>query len=409
MLQSQVDSALVQAQAEMRGTRRSAGLPLRVGAACLVAVATAVHYTDYGPLIPVMLRDLHIAASQAGLMSTLLFVGLAITYLPGGILVDRYGQRPVLLGSLVVMTVSGVLLPLWPNIFWILTWRAFIGFGAGAAFIAGAGVVADVEKNASLAQGLYGGCIQVGSGLGLLLTPFISAQVGWQGTFVCWGLASVPALLAWVWVRDSQEVRRESKSDVLAGLRSPAVWSLGLAHMGTFGVGNAIAAWIAVYLIHQYGISLGLAATFGAFGLISGAFIRPLGGFLLGRKQIGSMALLRMGTILAALGVIILALPLRIPALGIAGMIAIALGSTFPYTSVFASAARLRTVSKGVAQGLLSVIACQTLLWGPPLIGFLYQLTGSFSLPFVSILFFSVIAINAAFLAGPAFQYERRV
>ncbi len=195
----------------------------------------------------------------------------------------------------------------------------------------------------------------------------------------------------------------------MAGLRSPSVWSLGLAHMGTFGVGNAIAAWISVYLIHQYSISLALAATFGAFGLISGALIRPLGGFLLGRKVIGSIALLRMGTILAALGVAVLALPLRLPALAVVGMIFIAIGSTFPYTSVFDSAAQLRTVSKGVAQGMLSVIACQTLLWGPPLIGFLYQQTGNFSLPFGVILFFSAIAINASILAGPAFKQEMRL
>jgi nitrate/nitrite transporter NarK len=374
-----------------------------------VAMATAVHYTDYGPLIPVMLKDLHIAASQAGLMSTLLFIGLAVTYLPGGILVDRYGQRPVLLGALFFMTVSGALLPLWPNIYWILACRAFVGFGTGAAFIAGAGVVAGVEKHAALAQGLYGGCVQIGSGLGLLITPLLALRIGWQGTFLFWGLTGLLALLAWLFVRDGWVAPLEKKVDVVAGLRSPAVWSLGLSHMGTFGVGNAIAAWISVYLVHQYGISLGLAATFGACGLIAGALIRPLGGFLIGRGVIGAISVLRMGTTLAALGVAVLALPLRLPLLAVLGMTAIAIGSTLPYTSVFDSAAQLRTVSKGVAQGLLSVVACQTLLWGPPLIGFLYQMTGNFSLPFGSILFFSVIAINASIIAGPAFQHERRL
>lgn len=406
MLRSHVETALVQPHAQER--RRSASIPLRIGASCLVAIATAVHYTDYGSLIPVMLKTLNIAASQAGLMSTLLFIGLAVTYLPGGILVDRYGQRPVLLGSLLLMVVSGVLLPLWPNIFWILACRAFIGFGSGAAFIAGTGVVAGVEKQAALAQGLYGGCVQIGSGLGLLATPLLADRFGWQGAFVFWGLVSLPALLAWLFVHDGWEAKSEKRVDVGAGLRSPSVWSLGLSHMGTFGVGNAIAAWITVYLVHQYGISLGLAATFGACGLISGALLRPIGGLLIGRKLIGSIPLLRVGTALTALGVAVLALPLRLPALAVVGMTSIAIGSTLPYTSVFDSAAQLRTVGKGVAQGLLSVIACQTLLWGPPLIGFIYQLTGNFSLPFGSILFFSAIAINASILAGPAFQYERR-
>lgn len=408
MMQSHASNAVVQPQIRMRG-HGSASLPVRIGAACLVALATAVHYTDYGPLIPVMLKDLRIPASQAGLMSTLLFIGLAVTYLPGGILVDRYGQRVVLLGSLMLMTLGGVLLPLWSQIYWILACRILIGFGSGAAFIAGAGVVAGVEKHAALAQGLYGGCIQIGSGLGLLATPLLSIPFGWQGAFLFWGMAGLPALLFWMFISDEWETRRESKVDVVAGVRSPAVWLLGLSHMGTFGVGNAIAAWIAVYLVSQYGISLGLAATFGSLGLIAGAVIRPLGGLLLERKLVGAIALLRGGTLLAALGVALLALPLRQPALAVLGLSALALGSTLPYTSVFDSAAQLKTVSKGVAQGLLSVIACQTLLWGPPLIGYLYQVTGTFFLPFGTILFFSVIAINASFLAGPAFSRERRV
>src|SRR5579883_3570705 len=146
MLQSQAENYVVQTATDLRRQGRSANIPLRICAACLVAMATSVHYTDYGPLIPEMLKSLHITASQAGLMSTLLFIGLAVTYLPGGILVDRYGQRPVLLGALLLMTISGVLLPLWPNIYWILACRALIGFGVGAAFIAGAGVVASLEK-----------------------------------------------------------------------------------------------------------------------------------------------------------------------------------------------------------------------------------------------------------------------
>lgn len=390
----------------MRG--RAAGFSVRIGAACLVALATAVHYTNYGPLIPAMLKNLHIPPSQAGLMSTLLFLGLAVTYLPAGMLVDRYGQRPVLLGSLLVMTLGGVLLPLWPRIYWILACRAVIGFGSGAAFIAGAGVVAGVERHAALAQGLYGGSIQIGSGLGLLVTPLLAGRFGWQGAFFCWGLIAIPALLLWLFVNDSWEAPRRNTVDVQAGLRSPSVWSLGLSHMGTFGVGNAIAAWIAVYLVSQYGLSLGLAASVGAAGLIAGALFRPLGGWLLGHKIVGAIALLRVCTILVALGVIVLALPFHLPLLALPGLFLLSVGSTLPYAAVFDSAAQLRTVSKGLAQGWLSVIACQTLLWGPPLIGYLYQLTGSFSLPFGAILFFSLIAINASFLAGPAFRHERR-
>ena len=369
MMQSQVHGTDAHVQIRTSRQRRSQSAGLRVGAACLAAMATAVHYTDYGPLIPVMLKDLHIPASQAGLMSTLLFLGLALTYLPGGMLIDRYGQRAVLVGALTLMTLGGVLLPYWPQMTWILACRIVIGLGSGAAFIAGAGIVAEVEKHAGLAQGLYGGSVQIGSGLGLLATPALSGPFGWQGAFLFWGMASLPALLLWQYMGDKKQTPDASRVHVLAGLRSPVVWSLGFVHMGTFGVGNAIAAWIAVYLVSQYGLSLELAAACGALGLIAGAIIRPLGGMLLGRKLIDSVALLRICTILAALGVILLALPLRQPLLVLFSLGTLSIGATLPYAAVFASAAQLRTVSQGIAQGILSIIACQTLVWGPLLIG----------------------------------------
>ena len=386
--------------------RQASSVPLCIFAVCLTSVVTAVHYTNYGPLIPVMRTDLHISSGQAGLLSTFLFLGLAVMYIPAGILIDRVGPRPVLIGSCILLTIGGVLLPLYPNLLWVLACRTIVGFGTGGAFVAGANVAASMGKHAPLAQGLYGGAIQVGSGCGLLITPLLYAWVGWRGSFLIWGLLGLLAVLAWLFIDDGQTGHRESKTDLGAGLRSPSVWTLGLSHLGTFGLGNAIAAWIAVYLAHQYGLPLALAATLGSFALLTGMFFRPLGGILIARRTIGAIPLLRIGTILSSLGLALLVIPLRLPLLVIAGLAAIAIGTTTPYTSVFNEAAKLRKVNKGIAQGLVSIISIPTVIIGPPLIGLIYGDTGNISLAFSSILFFGFIAIIASFLAGPAVRRE---
>jgi len=272
--------------------------------------------------------------------------------------------------------------------------------------VAGAGVAASMGRHSPLAQGLYGGSVQIGSGLGLLFTPFLYAWFGWRGAFFFWGLLAILVVITWLIVNDGQEEDTSTRVNVKAGLRSPAVWTLGLSHMGTFGLGNAIAAWIAVYLAHQYGLSLGLAATLGSLALLTGMFFRPLGGILIGRGIIGAIPLLRLGTIMGFIGVAFLALPLHFPFFVVVGMALIAIGATIPYTSVFNEAARLRDVGKGVAQGLVSVISVPTVILGPPLIGFLFGYTGNFSLAFGSILIFSAIAVTSAFLAGPAVGRE---
>lgn len=378
----------------------------RIIASCFTSMMIAVHYTNYSPLISTMQAELHINSGQAGLFSTLLFLGLAVTYIPAGILADRVGAHRVLIGSCLLLGIGGILLPLFTNLPWLLACRALIGFGSGGAFVAGAGVAAGLGQHASLGQGLYGGATQIGSGLGLLITPQLLPHLGWRGSFLFWGLLSSSTVLLWLVINDGQEIHKPNHIDLKAAIRSPSVWTLGLSHLGTFGLGNAIAAWITIYLVTQYNLSLALAATIGSFGLLSGMFFRPLGGVLLARRVIGAIPLLRVGTIMGCLGVGLLALPLHFSLFVVVGMSLIAIGSTIPYTSVFNSAANLRSVGKGVAQGFVSSISSPTVILGPPLIGFLVDRTGNFTLAFGSIMIFGGIAIIASFLAGPAVKYE---
>lgn len=400
------DISDVAIESEARPQRRPSSVPLRICAACITSVVVAVNYTNYGPLIPLLSKELHINGGQAGLLSTFLFLGLAVMYIPAGALTDRFGPRPVLVGFSIVLVLGGVLLPLVPNLTWILACRMLIGFGSGGTFVAGAGVAASLGKYAPVGQGLYGGSVQIGSGLGLLLTPLLASRFNWQGAFLCWGLLGIASIVVWLLVDDGFKPHDRQKIDVRAGLRSPAVWWLGLSHMGTFGLGNAIAAWIAVYLAHQYGLSLGLAATLGSIALLSGVFFRPLGGILIARRIIGAIPLLRVGTILGGAGVLLLALPLSFAPLTALGIAMIALGSTIPYTSVFNEAARLKGVGKGIAQGLASMYSTPTILVGPPLIGLLFSHSGSITLAFTVILPFAAVAIIASFLAGPAVRRE---
>jgi nitrate/nitrite transporter NarK len=81
--------------------------------------------------------------------------------------------------------------------------------------------------------------------------------------------------------------------------RSRALWTIGLVHLGTLGLGQAIAPWLAVYFALSYGLPLDLAAMLGAVGLLAGMLFRPLGGLLLSRKVFTHSALMRAGTTLA--------------------------------------------------------------------------------------------------------------
>lgn len=397
---------------QQRVPSQVSSVPVRIVATCLTAVMVACHFTNASSLLATIQTQLHISSGQAGLFSTLLFAGLALAYIPAGMLGDRFGPRPVALWSCILMTAGAMALPLFPNVTWMLICRMVVGVGSGGAIIMGAGVASGLGRSASLGQGLYGGATQVGSGLGLLITPHLLALFGWRGSFLFWGLLGTLTIFAWLFINDGSGQRPSGST--MAGhlgtaVRSPAVWTLGLSHMGTFGLGNVIAAWITLYLTRQYGLPLTFAATIGSCGLLAGMFIRPLGGILIARRVISAISLLRLGTLLGCLGVGLLVIPLRFPPCAVVGMVLIAIGSTLPYTAVFNTAADLQTVSKGMAQGLVSVISCPAVLLGPPLIGFLLDQTRNFTAGFGVMVLFGCVAVLASFLAGPAVLRESRV
>src|SRR5712692_1876327 len=398
---------------ERRSKRHlSMHMAVRSGALVLAAVAISCHFTNYGPLIPLLQGALHASSWQVGLLSTLLYTGIGLTYLLGGVFADRWGSRRVLFGSLLLVGGAGCFLPLFPNLIWIVCMRALIGLGSGAAIVA-ASQAARVGPYAALGQGVFGGAMQAGAALGLFVTPALLSSFGWQGTFLTWGLLGLVAaggcLLA---LGDEPVPVASGRRRIREAWQSGALWSLGLVHFGTLGLGQAIAPWLALYLAMSYGMPVGVAAAIGAWGLLAGMLFRPLGGWLLSRGRCGHVFLLRTGTLLACGGVILLALPLHVPLLTAWGITILACGTTLPYAAVFDQAGRIgktRALGPGTAQGVVSVISAPASAFGPPLIGVLLERSGSFSVAFGALTLVGLLALTAAILAGPMLKRVSRL
>ncbi len=390
----------------------SARMALRSSALVLAAVAIACHFTNYGPLIPLLQSTLHASSWQVGLLSTLLYVGIGLTYLLGGVFADHWGARRVLFGSLLLIGGGGCFLPLFPTLVWIVCMRALIGLGSGAAIVA-ASQAARVGPYAALGQGVFGGAMQAGAALGLFATPAFLGFFGWQGAFVAWGLLGLVAAGGCVVALRDEPVPVTSRPHrIREAWQSGALWSLGLVHFGTLGLGQAIAPWLALYLAMSYRMPVGVAAVIGAWGLLAGMLFRPLGGWLLSRGQCGHLFMLRTGTLLACGGVILLALPLHVPLLSAWGITWLSCGTTLPYAAVFDQAGRIgktRALGPGTAQGVVSMISAPASAFGPPLIGVLLERGGSFTPAFGALTLVGLLALTAALLAGPMLKRVSRL
>ena len=89
-----------------------------------------------GVIAPNLAEELHLSASEIGLLASLFFFSFSAAQIPLGLALDRYGPRRCMLFCAGV-AVTGALLFAWaPSPGWLITARILLGLGASCYFMA---------------------------------------------------------------------------------------------------------------------------------------------------------------------------------------------------------------------------------------------------------------------------------
>lgn len=371
-------------------------MTIRLAAACLMGWAATTNYTNHAAVLPVLMAELAFGPVQAGLLSTVFFVTLAVACVPAGMLSDRLGPTRVGTAGLVAAFASNLALGYARQFPDLLVIKVVGGLGCGLAFIAGMRYAALVVPPARVhrALGLYGGFVQLGGGTALYLIPLLASLVGWRRAFIV--SSGLIALSAVAWLALAPAVRPSlAAAPLTEAARSRKVWTLGLVHTATFGLAVLVGIWVTTFLVHEFGLSLVSAGAAGSTILALGVLSRPLGGWLIDRGVLGAGALMKLTVLTGALGLAVLAWPGR-PLIVAAGAI-MALGVAFnaPYAAVMSTTGAILPRAPGAAVGLVSGVGVLAIAVGAPAVGALFASSGGFSLPFGSLAAFSLLVFWA--------------
>ncbi len=364
-----------------RSKATSSAWPL--ASVCLFAWALATTYTNHAPLIPVFIEELGFSATEAGILTLAFFLCLAAASLPAGILSDRLGPKNICTFGLTIVFISNAGLGWAYSFEQFMLLKAIGGFGAGLGFIAGVRYVTVVFRTGRifLAQGLYGGCIQLGAGTSLYVMPILFQSLNMSGAFfVSSGLIAI-TLVFWILVAPDRRVQLTSTSWSLA-MGSRTVWVLTFAHTGTFGLAMLVGTWITAFLYQDLGLSLSTAGSLGSVVLISGILARPAGGFIIDQGWIASRTMIRVSLLSGTLGLALLALPDRPIWEALFGLILIGFAFSLPYSAVMNSATASFPESPGSAVGIVGGFSLILIALGAPAMGALYAQTANFQLAF---------------------------
>jgi NNP family nitrate/nitrite transporter-like MFS transporter len=343
--------------------------------------------------------DLHLSPAQKGLMTAIPLLGGSILRLVFGQLTDRIGPRKA--GCIGIAMTTLPLLGGWlwaDSIDKVYLVGLLLGV-AGASFAVALPMASRwyPPKYQGLALGIAGAG-NSGTVLATLFAPRLAETLGWHAIF---GLALLPlAAMAVVFLtlaREAPTTAAPAKiTDFLAVLAERDTYLFSLFYGVTFGGFVGLASFLSILLHDQYGISKVAAGDLTSLCVISGSFLRPVGGFLADRLGgirmlsilYGAAALLALG--IAQLPTLWLAVTLLFLLMGCLGV-----GNG----SVFQLVPQRYGKRVGIATGILGAAGGLGGFCLPTIVGFLKQLTGSYASGLAVLAGLAVVALVALAVA----------
>jgi ACS family D-galactonate transporter-like MFS transporter len=169
---------------------------LRWGIALILGFGVLVNYIDRGALSVAQapLQDeLHFGPKEFGLLSGAFFWIYALTQVPIGIALDRFGVTVVSRIGALLWSLASVLTAIAPNIGLLFAARGFLGLAEAPTFPANAKAVGYwfPRNERGRATSLFDAAAKLSNGIGVLFTAWLLTLYGWRGMFWSTALLSL--------------------------------------------------------------------------------------------------------------------------------------------------------------------------------------------------------------------------
>lgn len=145
------------------------------------------------PMLPAISNDLNISETMLGVIMGSFMVCMAFPQIPIGVLSDRYGRRPFIIGGILIFSFGLLLFGEARSEYQLLVARSLSGFGAAMFFSTAYTIVNDIYSTVERGKGM--GIISMTVGLGTvcgyILGGVMGGIYGWRAVFICMFWASL--------------------------------------------------------------------------------------------------------------------------------------------------------------------------------------------------------------------------
>lgn len=234
-------------------------------------------------------HELSLSDTQFGfLVATPVLTG-SISRMFLGIWTEKFGGRIVFPLQMLVTSVAVWLLTSVHTYEMFLVAALGLGF-AGGSFIIGVSYVSRWfdTKNQGTALGIFG-VGNVGAAITNFAAPFLVVALGWEGTAQVYAVVlAATSVLFYIFAKvDPSHEQRQSTgkggmslAEQLAPLKKAQVWRFAIYYFFVFGAFVALASFLPRYYVGAYGLSLTTAGVLAGLYSLPGSIFRAVGGWM---------------------------------------------------------------------------------------------------------------------------------
>ena len=240
------------------------------------------------PVLTLIIHELGISHTQAGLLMSLFALPGIFLSIPGGILFDRYGTKKITITCFLFMIVGTLIVVFGRTFLHLAFGRVLSGVGA---LILSIGLPQFLSKwfngrELGTAMGIFNTALPLGTIISFVSFGILGKNYGWQASVSVGGFVSLFALMVFlVFYRPHPPIKNNSPQGKKIGFSSfrnagISIWIVGLAWMWFNASTISFATFAPDFFIKDKGFSIEFAGFLTSF-LVWGSFLfSPVVGYV---------------------------------------------------------------------------------------------------------------------------------
>ena len=167
------------------------------------------------PILPLYAKSFNVSYTLVSLAISMYAFGRFIVDLPVGIIVDKFGRRPLMIFGTLILTITSFLNASAPTFALFLLYRFIEGVGSAMWMTSRTTLLADILKPEERGRILsyFQAFMLVGSAAGPTIGGIVAAMWGITAPFYFYAVAGgISLILTWFWIQEPESIKNKRSS-----------------------------------------------------------------------------------------------------------------------------------------------------------------------------------------------------